>query len=72
MSLTKKQRALLRRIEGFAVLGQVPTRNELARISGVSSPAITKMLKHLENKGYVEIGTGWRSIKILKTGDNND
>tara|TARA_A100001201_G_scaffold51623_1_gene51188 strand:+ start:110 stop:328 length:219 start_codon:yes stop_codon:yes gene_type:complete len=72
MSLTKKQHALLRRIEGFAILGQTPTRNELARVSGVSSPAITKMLKHLENKGYVKINRGWRSIEILKTGDNDE
>jgi DNA-binding MarR family transcriptional regulator len=67
MKLTNKQLNLIRVIEGFHIIGQYPTHRELAKVLGVTPPAVTAMLRNLEKKGAIEKGRDWRSIKLLTT-----
>ena len=67
IKLTNKQLNLLRKLEGFKLLGIEPTHKQLAEVVGVQPPAITYMLNTLVEKGVVRKGREWRSIQILVT-----
>lgn len=64
MKLTKKQNKLLGHILGFKDIGQTPTHKELASLMGVTSPAITIMLKTLHRKGAVVLNRKWRGMVV--------
>tara|TARA_Y100001938_G_scaffold145209_1_gene221403 strand:+ start:7252 stop:7470 length:219 start_codon:yes stop_codon:yes gene_type:complete len=64
VKLTNKQKKLVRVLEGFTIIGKVPTHKEIAGCLGVTPPAVTAMLNNLERKGVVERSTGWRSVKL--------
>jgi Mn-dependent DtxR family transcriptional regulator len=67
--LTKKQQKLVRVLEGFTIIGKTPTHREIADVLGVTPPAVTVMLNNLERRGAIERGSGWRSIKLINTGN---
>ena len=59
LSYSRKQGQYLSFIFYFAkVTGYYPTQTEIARYFGVSQPAVSNMLKNLENKGWVERDSG--------------
>jgi len=69
--LTEKQKKLCRAIEGFNVLGQNPTHNELSAVLKVTQPAVTAMVKTLVKKGAIKkVDTYKRTLKLLITLDN--
>jgi len=67
VKLTKKQQKLMRVLEGFNIIGASPTHKEIAKVLGVTAPAVTVMLNNLEKRGAIERGNGWRSIKLTNT-----
>jgi Mn-dependent DtxR family transcriptional regulator len=67
VKLTKKQQKLVRVLEGFTMIGQTPTHKEIAKVLGVTPPAVTVMLNNLEKRGAIQRGNGWRSIKLIET-----
>ena len=49
------------------MIGQTPTHKEIAKVLGVTPPAVTVMLNNLEKRGAIQRGNGWRSIKLIET-----
>ena len=63
--LSEKQLRLLRILSGFESIGQSPSHLELAKILGVTQPAVTMMVQILANKGLIIYKKGHgRSIKL--------
>lgn len=71
IKLTNKQKKLVRVLEGFSIIGKAPTHKEIAKVLGVTSPAVTVMLNNLEKRGAIQRSGGWRSIKLM-TQENQD
>tara|TARA_R110000824_G_scaffold301518_1_gene489491 strand:- start:416 stop:631 length:216 start_codon:yes stop_codon:yes gene_type:complete len=71
MRLTAKQKKLCRAIEGFNILGQNPSHQELSAVLGVTQPAVTAMVKTLVEKGAIQkVDTYKRTLKLLVELDN--
>lgn len=45
--------------------GFSPSQFEIARVFGVSQPAVSKCLHRLARDGYVRLEPGWCGVKLL-------